>query len=61
MTSVGHDSESATTITKCSEAGCYTKTVQYRNVTLGQLKALAEFSSECRQSIKVFSFYYIVL
>jgi hypothetical protein len=53
ITAVGHDSESTISIPKCPEAGCYSRPIVYTNATIRQLRALAEISSECYQSIKV--------
>lgn len=53
ITAVGHNSESTISIPKCSEAGCYSRPIVYTNATIRQLRALAEISSECYQSIKV--------
>jgi hypothetical protein len=53
ITAVGHDSESTISIPKCPDAGCYSRPIVYTNATIRQLRALAEISSECYQSIKV--------
>ncbi|XP_046460368.1 uncharacterized protein LOC124207112 isoform X2 [Daphnia pulex] len=53
ITAVGHNSESTISIPKCPEAGCYSRPIVYTNATIRQLRALAEISSECYQSIQV--------
>ena len=51
-TSVLHDSESPVDVGHCADPGCYSRLINY-NATIKQIKALAELSSECHQSIKV--------
>lgn len=53
ITAVGHNSESTISIPKCPDAGCYSRPIVYTNATIQQLRALAEISSECYQSIQV--------
>ncbi len=55
ITAVGHDSESTISIPKCPDAGCYSRPIFYTNATIRQLRALTEISSECYQSIQVYS------
>lgn len=50
---MGHDSESIISIPKCSNPGCYSKAISYQNASLLQMKALAEISADCSQSIWV--------
>ncbi|XP_046638029.1 uncharacterized protein LOC124316246 isoform X2 [Daphnia pulicaria] len=50
-TSVLHDSESSLNVGHCAEAGCYSRSINY-NSSMGQIKALMELSTECRQSIR---------
>ena len=51
-TSVLHDSESPIDVGNCADPGCYSRSINY-NASIKQMKALAELSSECHQSIKV--------
>ncbi|XP_046461360.1 uncharacterized protein LOC124207781 isoform X2 [Daphnia pulex] len=52
-TSLGHDSEETIEIPKCTDPGCYSRSILYQNTTAKQAKALAEFSAECHQTIQV--------
>jgi len=36
----------------CTDPGCYSRLINY-NASIKQMKALAELSTECHQSIKV--------
>ena len=54
-TSVLHDSESLIDVDHCADPGCYSRLINY-NASIKQMKTLAELSSECHQSIKVFCF-----
>ena len=47
-----HDSESEMDVGRCAAPGCYSREIKY-NATTRQMAALAELSSECRQSITV--------
>jgi hypothetical protein len=51
-TSILHDSESAINVGHCADPGCYSRSIKY-NASIGQIRALAELSFECHQSIKV--------
>jgi hypothetical protein len=51
-TSILHDSETSLNVSHCAEAGCYSRVINY-NSSMGQIKALMEFSTECHQSIRV--------
>ncbi len=55
-TSVLHDNESRDDVGHCADPGCYSRLINY-NATIKQMKALAELSSECHQSIKVTFFF----
>ena len=52
LTSVLHDTENYEEVGNCDNPGCYSRNVSY-SATLKQMKALAELSSECHQSIRV--------
>jgi hypothetical protein len=52
LTSILHDSESAIGVGHCADPGCYSRLINY-NASIKQMKALAELSTECHQSIKV--------
>ncbi|KAI9561346.1 hypothetical protein GHT06_012303 [Daphnia sinensis] len=52
-TTVGHDSEATIEIPKCSNAGCYSRSIVYNGGSLKQMKALAEISANCHQTIQV--------
>ncbi|XP_046633665.1 uncharacterized protein LOC124313039 [Daphnia pulicaria] len=52
-TSLGHDSEETIDIPKCTDPGCYSRSILYQNTTAKQAKALAEISAECHQTIQV--------
>ena len=54
-TSVLHVSESPIDVDHCVDPGCYSRLINY-NASIKQMKTLAELSSECHQSIKVFCF-----
>jgi hypothetical protein len=51
-TLIPHDSEEATDVGQCWDAGCYSRPIQY-NATMRQMIALLELSSECTQSVQV--------
>jgi hypothetical protein len=51
-TSILHDSELPIDVGHCADPGCYSRSVNY-NAPIRQIKALAELSTECHQSIKV--------
>ncbi len=51
-TSILHDSESSLNVGHCSDAGCFSRSINY-NSSIGQIKALIELSTECHQSIRV--------
>ncbi|XP_046459310.1 uncharacterized protein LOC124205831 [Daphnia pulex] len=55
-TSILHDSESAINVGHCADPGCYSRSIKY-NASIGQIKALAELSFECHQSIKYDCYY----
>ncbi|XP_046654988.1 collagen alpha-1(III) chain-like [Daphnia pulicaria] len=46
-----HDSESPMDVGHCADPGCYSRVIKY-NATYGQMKALADLSARCQQSIK---------
>ncbi|EFX72232.1 contactin associated protein-like protein [Daphnia pulex] len=49
-TSILHDSESSIKVSYCAEPGCYSRSIIYQ-ASMAQIKALADLSSECHQSI----------
>lgn len=51
-TAILHDSESPMDVGHCADPGCYSRVIKY-NATYGQMKALADLSARCQQSIKV--------
>ncbi len=51
-TEILHDTELKTVLGHCANPGCYSKVVNY-NATMRQIMALAEFSTECHQSVRV--------
>ena len=51
-TAILHDSESPIDVGHCADPGCYSRSINY-NASIQQIKALAELSAECHQSIKV--------
>lgn len=55
-TSIPHNSESPTNVGHCADPGCYSRAVNY-NATNRQMKALADLSSECHQSIRYDCYY----
>ncbi|XP_046648844.1 uncharacterized protein LOC124339558 isoform X2 [Daphnia pulicaria] len=50
-TLIPHDSEEATDVGQCWDAGCYSRPIQY-NATMRQMIALLELSSDCTQSVQ---------
>ena len=52
LTSVRHDAEVYTEVGNCEQPGCYSRNITY-DATMRQMKALAELSAECHQSIRV--------
>ena len=55
-TSIPHDSESETEVGHCARRGCYSREIKY-DASDRQIAALAELSTECHQSIKVYKIY----
>lgn len=51
-TLVGHDSESSIQVSRCADAGCYQRPINYM-APMMQIKALSAVSTQCRQSIQV--------
>jgi hypothetical protein len=52
-TVVSHDSELPMEVDHCPDPGCYSRVINYNVTSMRQLKALAEMSAKCQQSIKV--------
>ena len=52
VTVISHDSEGRTHVTGCNPAGCYSRDIHYRGVSLSQLASLTRVSSHCEQFIK---------
>ncbi|EFX82526.1 hypothetical protein DAPPUDRAFT_27396, partial [Daphnia pulex] len=55
-TSILHDSESSLDVGHCADPGCYSRLINY-TASMGQMKALAELSTECHQSVKYDCYY----
>ncbi|XP_046641561.1 uncharacterized protein LOC124326839 [Daphnia pulicaria] len=51
-TVVSHDSELPMEVDHCPDPGCYSRAINYNGTSIRQLKALAEMSAKCQQSIK---------
>ena len=52
VTVISHDSERRTHVRGCDGAGCYSRDIHYRGVSLSQLASLTRVSSHCKQFIK---------
>ena len=52
VTVISHDSESRMHVNGCDPAGCYSRDIHYRGVSLSQLASLTRVSSHCEQFIK---------
>jgi len=52
VTVISHDSESRTHVQGCEAAGCYSRDIHYRGVSLAQLASLTRVSLQCEQFIK---------
>ena len=52
VTVISHDSESRMHVNGCDPAGCYSRDIHYRGVSLSQLASLIRVSSHCEQFIK---------
>ncbi|XP_067866198.1 uncharacterized protein [Heterodontus francisci] len=53
ITVIGHDSEDRMRVSPCEDAGCYSRTINYNQASLDQLKALTEASKYCEQYISL--------
>ena len=52
VTVISHDSESRMHVKGCEPAGCYSRDIHYRGVSLSQLASLTRVSLQCEQFIK---------
>ena len=52
VTVISHDSECRMHVNGCDPAGCYSRDIHYRGVSLSQLASLTRVSSHCEQFIK---------
>ena len=52
VTVISHDSERQTLVNKCDGAGCYSRDIHYKGVSVSQLASLTNVSSHCEQFIK---------
>ncbi|XP_078394854.1 uncharacterized protein LOC144678793 isoform X2 [Cetorhinus maximus] len=53
ITVIGHDSEDRIRVPPCEDAGCYSRTINYNQASLDQLKALTETSKYCEQYVSL--------
>ncbi|XP_072365099.1 uncharacterized protein [Scyliorhinus torazame] len=53
ITVIGHDSEDRIRVSPCEDAGCYSRTINYNQASLDQLKSLTETSKYCEQYISL--------
>ena len=52
VTVISHDSENETRVNKCEQAGCYSRVIHYKGVSVSQLASLTNVSTHCEQFIK---------
>ena len=52
VTVISHDSEKEMWVNKCQQAGCYSRVVHYKGVSVSQLASLTNVSTHCEQFIK---------
>ncbi|XP_048416958.1 uncharacterized protein LOC125466462 isoform X2 [Stegostoma tigrinum] len=53
ITVIGHDSEDRIRVSPCEDAGCYSRTIHYKQASLDQLKALTESAKYCKQYVSL--------
>ncbi|XP_041041074.1 uncharacterized protein LOC121276571 isoform X4 [Carcharodon carcharias] len=53
ITVIGHDTEDRMRVPPCEDAGCYSRTINYNQASLDQLKALTETSKYCEQYVSL--------
>ena len=52
VTVISHDSENEMQVNKCEQAGCYSRVIHYKGVSVSQLESLTNVSTHCEQFIK---------